>query len=87
MSEFAVKVNHGRKQVYEKITIDIENETETFHLEEDDTGKIHDVLFDFKRVSRVTPKDLEWQRHPLSFFFFQLIHSPISLISFFLLSS
>lgn len=49
VSEFAVKVNHGRKQVDEKITIDIENETETFHLEEDDTGKIHDVLFDFKR--------------------------------------
>ncbi|XP_068700876.1 leukocyte cell-derived chemotaxin 1-like [Montipora foliosa] len=49
VSEFAVKLNDGRKEIDEKITVDTENETETFHLEDDDTGNIHEVLFDFRR--------------------------------------
>ncbi|XP_068718052.1 uncharacterized protein [Montipora capricornis] len=52
VSEFAVKLNDGRKEIDEKITVDTENETETFHLEDDDTGNIHEVLFDFRRVMR-----------------------------------
>ncbi|XP_068718053.1 uncharacterized protein [Montipora capricornis] len=52
VSEFAVKLNDGRKEIDEKITVDTENETETFHLEDDDTGNIHEVLFDFRREGK-----------------------------------
>ncbi|XP_068701742.1 uncharacterized protein [Montipora foliosa] len=48
VSEYNVKVKTGRKEINEKITIDTEDETETFQIEDDDNGKI-DVVYDFKR--------------------------------------
>ncbi|XP_068700873.1 leukocyte cell-derived chemotaxin 1-like [Montipora foliosa] len=48
VSEYAIKVNNGRQEIDEKITIDTEDETETFHIKDNDTGNI-DVLVDFKQ--------------------------------------
>ena len=49
-SEFTVKVRSGAKEIDEKITVNTEEETETFHITNDsDSGDI-DVVYDFKKV-------------------------------------
>lgn len=48
-SEFTVKVRSGGKEIDEKITVNTEEETETFHITNDsDSGDI-DVVYDFKK--------------------------------------
>ena len=48
--EFTVKVRSGEKEIDEKITVNTEEETETFHITNDsDSGDV-DIIYDFKRV-------------------------------------
>lgn len=47
--EFTVKLRSGDKEIEEKITVNTEEETETFHITNDsDSGDV-DIIFDFKR--------------------------------------
>lgn len=50
MPEFTVKVRDGEREIDEKITVNTEEETETFHITNDGDSEDIDIVYDFKRV-------------------------------------
>ncbi|KAK2567836.1 hypothetical protein P5673_007715 [Acropora cervicornis] len=60
--EFTVKVRSGEKEIDEKVTVNTEEETETFHITNDsDSGDV-DIIYDFKREAQQGPMQVKDQR-------------------------
>ena len=53
MSKYTLKMNKDGKDYEEKIDIDTENETETFHVPKTSSdNEAGDIVYDFKKVIR-----------------------------------